>query len=45
MEECLFSPGETIFSQNDKDDSSIYYIDKGTIIILVENTIKGSERD
>ena len=43
MEECLYSPGEVIFRQNDEDDSSIYYIAKGSVKILFET--KNSNRE
>ncbi|KAL4481446.1 hypothetical protein ABPG74_007535 [Tetrahymena malaccensis] len=36
MEECLFSPGEYIFRQGDIDDSSLYYIVKGSVQIIYE---------
>ncbi|EAS05916.2 cation channel family protein (macronuclear) [Tetrahymena thermophila SB210] len=34
MEEHLYSPGETIFNQGDLDDSSLYYIVKGSVSII-----------
>ncbi|KAL4486169.1 hypothetical protein ABPG72_012222 [Tetrahymena utriculariae] len=36
MEEQLYSPGETIFSQGDQDDSSLYYIVKGSVSIIFD---------
>ncbi|KAL4486167.1 hypothetical protein ABPG72_012220 [Tetrahymena utriculariae] len=34
MEEQLYSPGETVFNQGDQDDSSLYYIVKGSVSII-----------
>ncbi|KAL4508658.1 hypothetical protein ABPG73_006044 [Tetrahymena malaccensis] len=34
MEEQLYSPGEIIFNQGDQDDSSLYYIVKGSVQII-----------
>ncbi|KAL4488010.1 hypothetical protein ABPG72_009348 [Tetrahymena utriculariae] len=34
MEEQLYSPAETIFTQGDIDDSSLYYIVKGSVSII-----------
>jgi hypothetical protein len=31
MEECLFSPGEIIFKENEVDNSALYYLDKGCV--------------
>ncbi|EAR92362.2 cyclic nucleotide-binding domain protein (macronuclear) [Tetrahymena thermophila SB210] len=39
MEECLFSPGEYIFKQDQLDDSSLYYIAKGSVSIVFESEI------
>jgi CRP-like cAMP-binding protein len=38
MEECLFSPGEIIFKQNDCQDLSLYILVKGTVEIIHEGT-------
>ncbi|KAL4488008.1 hypothetical protein ABPG72_009346 [Tetrahymena utriculariae] len=36
MDEQLFSPDETIFTQGDIDDCSLYYIVKGSVQIIFE---------
>ena len=33
----MFSPGEYIYRQNNIDDESIYYLEKGRIDISLEN--------
>ncbi|EAR88409.2 cation channel family protein (macronuclear) [Tetrahymena thermophila SB210] len=37
MEEQLYSPAETIFTQGDIDDCSLYYIVKGSVSIVFES--------
>ncbi|KAL4486166.1 hypothetical protein ABPG72_012219 [Tetrahymena utriculariae] len=44
MEEQLYSPGEMIFNQGDKDDQSLYYIVKGSVSILF-NQISNPNRE
>ena len=39
MEEIRFSPEDIIFSEHEKDDSSIYFITKGEVSIFYENPI------
>lgn len=37
MEECIFSPGEYIFKESDKDDCSLFYLIKGRVQLVFES--------
>ncbi|KAL4469567.1 hypothetical protein ABPG74_004820 [Tetrahymena malaccensis] len=45
MEEQLYSPAETIFTQDDIDDCSLYYIVKGAVSIIFQSGSNSNRED